>query len=164
FIEDETKGDRIVRPGIKAAANAVRELLFRDLGVPLPACVVQVNAELSPRQVLVSLFEVPSLAFVVPPELADTELAQAVVDRVLPVFRKRAADYLGIAETQVLLDRLEQIAPATVRQVTPKPVSLPLLADILRRLVDEGVSVRDLKGILESLAQVATADKDPRPE
>lgn len=161
FIEDEQKGDRVIRPGLKAATGAVRELLFRDLGVPLPACVVQVNDELPPRHLLLSLFEVPATGFLLPENVAESDLAQAVVDRLLPVFRKRAADYLGIAETQVLLDRLEQIAPATVRQVTPKPVGLPLLADILRRLVEEGVSVRDLKGILESLAQVANADKDP---
>lgn len=35
-----------------------------------------------------------------------------------------------------------------------------LLADVLRRLVEEGVSVRDLRGVLESLAQVAHAEKD----
>lgn len=161
LIEDEQKGDRVVRPGLKAAAGAVRELLFRDLGVPLPACVVQVNHDLPPRHLLLSLFEVPATGFSLPAAVSDADVAQTVVDRLLPVFRKRAADYLGIAETQVLLDRLEQIAPATVRQVTPKPVSLPLLSDILRRLVEENVSVRDLKGILESLAQVATADKDP---
>lgn len=161
LVEDELKGDRIVRPGIKAATNAVRELLFRDLGVPLPACIVQVSDELPARHVLLSLFEVPATGFNLPATVTDAEVAQAIVDRALPVFRKRAADFLGIAETQVLLDRLEQVAPATVRQVTPKPVSLPLLADILRRLVEEGVNVRDLKGILESLAQVATTDKDP---
>lgn len=161
LIEDEQKGDRVVRPGIKAATGAVRELLFRDLGVPLPACIVQVNDDLPPRHVLLSLFEVPATGLLLPAELNDADLAQYIVDRLLPVFRRRAADYLGIAETQVLLDRLEQIAPATVRQTTPKPVGLPLLTDVLRRLVEEGVSIRDLKGILESLAQVATADKDP---
>ena len=36
-----------------------------------------------------------------------------------------------------------------------------LLADVLRRLVEEGVSIRDLRGVLESLAQVAHAEKDP---
>jgi type III secretory pathway component EscV len=45
--------------------------------------------------------------------------------------------------------------------VVPKPLSVTLLTDIMRRLVEEGVSVRDLKGILESLAQVAGTDKDP---
>ena len=40
-------------------------------------------------------------------------------------------------------------------------MSLTLLADILRRLVEEGVSARDLKAVLEALAQVAHVDKDP---
>ncbi len=161
LLDDERKGDRIVRPGIKAATGAVRELLFRDLGVPLPACLVQVNDGLPPRHLVLSLFEVPALEFDLPASVNDGDVAEGILERVLPVFRKRAADYLGIAETQVLLERLEQIAPATVRQVTPKPVSLPLLADVLRRLVEENVCVRDLKGILEALSQAATADKDP---
>jgi type III secretion protein V len=83
------------------------------------------------------------------------------MDRVLPVLRRRAAEFLGIAEAQALLDRLEAIAPATVRQVVPKPVSLTTLTDVLRRLVEEGVSIRDLKGVLEALSQVAQTDKDP---
>jgi type III secretion protein V len=48
-----------------------------------------------------------------------------------------------------------------VRNVVPKPVSLTLLVDVLRRLVEERVSVRDLRGILEALASVAALEKDP---
>jgi len=40
-------------------------------------------------------------------------------------------------------------------------VSLTLLTDILRRLVEERVSIRDLRAILEALAGVATTEKDP---
>jgi len=61
----------------------------------------------------------------------------------------------------VLLDQLEQVAPATVRQVVPKPVPVTLLADVLRRLVEEGICARDLKTILESLALVAQTERDP---
>jgi type III secretion protein V len=68
---------------------------------------------------------------------------------------------LGLAETQRLLDELEQFAPATVRNVVPKPVSLTLLADVLRRLLDERICIRDLRAILESLATVAGVEKDP---
>ena len=60
-----------------------------------------------------------------------------------------------------MLDALEQFAPATVRNVVPKPVSLMLLVDVLRRLVEEGVSVRDLRAILEALSSAATIEKDP---
>jgi type III secretion protein V len=79
---------------------------------------------------------------------------------VLALLRTRAADFLGLAETQRLLDELEQFAPATVRNVVPKPVSLTLLTDILRRLLEERVSIRDLRGILEALSTVAATEKD----
>jgi type III secretion protein V len=48
-----------------------------------------------------------------------------------------------------------------VRNVVPKPVTLTLLTDVLRRLVEERVSIRDLRAILEALASLATTEKDP---
>jgi type III secretion protein V len=160
-IEDEVRGDRVIRPGLRSASNAIRELVFRQLGVPLPACVVRVDPQLSQRELVMSLHEVPSRILQLPEPLTAEDSAQFIVDALLPTLIKRAPDFLGIAETQLLLDRLEQIAPATVRQVVPKPLSLPTLTDVLRRLVEEGVNVRDLKAILESVAQVAQTDKDP---
>jgi type III secretion protein V len=82
-------------------------------------------------------------------------------DRTLAALRARAADFLGLAEVQRLLDELEQFAPATVRNVVPRPVSLVLLADVLRRLVEERLSIRDLRAVLEALSTVAATEKDP---
>jgi type III secretion protein V len=161
LLDDETRGSEIERPGIRAAAAAVRELLFRDLGVPLPPCRIAVSRDLPERHLVLSIHEVPARVIRVPHDVSDERLAEHVVDSVLSVLRDRAADFLGMAETQGLLDQLEQLAPATVRQVVPKPVSLNLLAEILRRLVEEGVSARDLKAVLEALAQVAHVDRDP---
>jgi type III secretion protein V len=160
LLDDDLRGGELKRPGIRSAAGAVQELLFRELGVPMPACRVTVSEELPERAVVLSLHEVPAKLIEVPPSLPDGEVAELVLGEVLAVLRPRAADFLGIAETQVLLDRLEEISPATVRQVIPKPVSLTLLADILRRLIEEGVSIRDLRAVLEALAHVAHADKD----
>lgn len=161
LLDDDVRGGELKRPGIRSSAAAVRELLFRELGVPLPPARVTSSDDLPPRHVVLSVHEVPARVLRIPDEIGDDGMAQIVVDESLLVIRDRAADFLGIAETQVLLDQLEQIAPATVRQVVPKPVPLTLLADVLRRLVEEGISVRDLKGVLEALAQVATTDKDP---
>ena len=77
------------------------------------------------------------------------------------VVRRRAHDLVGIQEVQVMLDQLERAYPALVRNVLPKPVSLPLLTDILRRLVEEGVSIRPLREILEALATHALTERDP---
>ncbi|HMR04418.1 MAG TPA: flagellar biosynthesis protein FlhA [Polyangiaceae bacterium] len=161
LIDDDVRGGELRRAGIRAAGAAVQELLFRELGVPLPKCNVQVDPELPEGSVVLSVHEVPARVITMPEGIADADVAAVVVAESLGVLRPRASDFIGIAETQNLLDQLELLAPATVRQVVPKPVSVPLLADVLRRLVEEQVSVRDMKGILEALSQVASADKDP---
>jgi type III secretion protein V len=73
----------------------------------------------------------------------------------------RAHDMVGLQECQAMLDQLERAYPALVRNVVPKPVPLTLLTDVLRRLVEEGVSIRPLREILEALATYAPNEKDP---
>ena len=160
LLDDDLRGNELRRPGLRSAATALRELVFRELGVPLPPARLSVNRALPPRHVVLALQELPARVLTVPETVADAAVAEAVVGGVLPLLRQRAADFLGIAETQGLLDQLEHIAPATVRQVVPKPISVTQLADVLRRLVEERHSVRDLKGILESLALVGHVEKD----
>jgi type III secretion protein V len=147
--------------GLRAMALGMREQIFADLGVPLPAPRVRVRSELHRRCVVLSLHEVPAKVLHVPDELGDGEVAAWVREPTLELLRGRAADFIGLAEVQRLLDDLEAFAPATVRNVVPKPVSLVLLTDVLRRLVEERVSVRDLRGILEALSTVAVTEKDP---
>ncbi|GAB4216744.1 MAG: SctV family type III secretion system export apparatus subunit BcrD [Sandaracinaceae bacterium] len=74
---------------------------------------------------------------------------------------RRAHELVGLQETQAMLDQVERAYPALVRNVVPKPVPLPLLADVLRRLVEEGVSIRPLREILEALALYGPNEKDP---
>jgi type III secretion protein V len=87
-------------------------------------------------------------------ELAGLEArapAELVVEHLASVARRHASLLLGLQDVQVLLDALEARCPALVRPVLDK-VPLPLLADVLRRLLHEGVSVRNLRGVLEALA------------
>jgi type III secretion protein V len=147
--------------GLRSAMLTLRERLFGELGVALPPPRVRVNPNLPARRALLSLYEVPARVIEIPPEAAPDEIHRLVANHALELLRARAFDFLGLAEVQRLLDELEQIAPATVRNVVPKPVSLTLLVDILRRLVEERISVRDLRAILEALATVASFEKDP---
>jgi type III secretion protein V len=154
----EDGGDRM---GLRSSALALRERLFGELGVPLPQPRVRASAGLPSRHAVVSLFEVPARVVPVPEGVTDAQATVAIAEVAAELLRARAADFLGLAETQRLLDELEQFAPATVRNVVPKPVSLTLLTDVLRRLLEERVSIRDLRAILEALAGVATTEKDP---
>jgi type III secretion protein V len=82
------------------------------------------------------------------------------LDRVLAgaagAIARSAGELVGIQEVQVLLDGLEPSAPALVREVS-RQLPAPLLADVLRRLVVEGVSIRPLRTILEALLEVGGA-------
>jgi type III secretion protein V len=161
-LDSGPAGDDGEPQGLRAVAIAMREHVFAELGAPLPAPRVRVRPGLPERHVVLSLFEVPARVFEVPPgEAEGPELVARVRGETRSLMTARAADFLGLAEVQRLLDELEQFAPATVRNVVPKPVTLTLLCDILRRLVEEGVSVRDLRSILEALSGVAQNEKDP---
>jgi len=149
------------RRGIRGQTVGLREELFAELGVVLPMPRVRVQPTLPPRHALLSIHEVPARVLALPDGLEEADVAGHLAASVRSILRARAADFLGFAEAQRMLDELEQFAPATVRNVVPKPVPLTLLVDVLRRLVEEGVSIRDLRGILEALATAAVAEKDP---
>jgi type III secretion protein V len=157
---DDAAGDP-PREGIRAAALGLRETVFAEIGVPLPPPRVRVAPGLPHRHAVIALFEVPARVVPLSSAATDADTVEELRRAAAELLRARAADFLGLAETQRLLDELEQFAPATVRNVVPKPVSLTLLTDVLRRLVEEGVSIRDLRAILEALAGAATTEKDP---
>jgi type III secretion protein V len=161
FEEDDVRGSEVRRPGLRSAISAVREIVFREYGVPLPPGRLLANEQLPSRHVVLSIHEVPARVFEIPSHVSDALIAEHVVGQALSVLQNRAVDFLGIAETQGLLDELEQVAPATVRQVVPKPIAVTLLADVLRRLAEERVNIRDLRAILEALALVGNSERDP---
>src|SRR5262249_35815730 len=146
-----------VDPSLGEVALEVRGQIFGELGVPLPMPRVRVRGELDARCIVLSLHEGPAPILRVP-AVPDDELAAWGRAPLLETVRAGAADFVNMAEVQRLLDQLESFAPATVRNVVPKPVSLVLLTDILRRLVEERFSVRDLRGILEALSMVAATE------
>ncbi len=83
--------------------------------------------------------------------LAPRAPAEVVVEHLASVARRHAPALLGLQDVQLLLDGLEARCPALVHPVLEK-VTLPVLTDVLRRLLHEGVSVRNLRGVLETLA------------
>ncbi|HLL52308.1 MAG TPA: flagellar biosynthesis protein FlhA [Myxococcaceae bacterium] len=78
-----------------------------------------------------------------------------IAEHLRATLRRRAATLLGVQEVQVLVDALSQQAPALVKEGLGK-VPLPLLTDVLRRLVQEEVSVRNLRAIFETLVSPTT--------
>ncbi len=86
---------------------------------------------------------------------------EVVVAALGAALRRHASEFVGIQETQSMLDALEASHPALVRNTVPKPLTVTLLAEVLRRMAEEGISIRNLRDILEGLAAYAGTEKDP---
>lgn len=80
---------------------------------------------------------------------------------VIEVMRQHAADFVGIQETKLLLDGLDLKFPALLQEVVPARLSIQQVAEVLQRLLREGVSIRDLRCIMESLARWCGKTKEP---
>jgi flagellar biosynthesis protein FlhA len=68
------------------------------------------------------------------------------------VLHTHASELLGREEVQQLLDHIAKEAPKLVEDTVPKVVSLGLLQKVLQGLLEEGVHIRDMKTILETLS------------
>ena len=72
----------------------------------------------------------------------------------------RAAELLGRQEVQQLLDHLGKIAPKLVEDLVPKTLPLGTVQKVLQNLLDEGMHIRDMRTIVETLAESAPRTQD----
>lgn len=77
------------------------------------------------------------------------------------LIKKHGHELLGRQETQNLLDNLAGEYPKLVEELVPNLLSLGVVMRVLQNLLREGVSVRDLRTILETLADWAPVVQDP---
>jgi type III secretion protein V len=84
---------------------------------------------------------------------------EVVVLHLSKFYRQYASDFLGIQEVRAILSFIEKSFPDLVKEVT-RLIPLQKLAEIMRRLVQEQVSIKDLRTILESLSEWGQTEKD----
>lgn len=80
------------------------------------------------------------------------DTATVITTHITEIIRRYAHEILGRQEVQELLDNLSKSAPKLVEEVVPSVVPLGTLQQVLGSLLKEGVSVRDLRSILETVA------------
>src|SRR5574343_343243 len=66
-----------------------------------------------------------------------------------------AAELLGRQEVQQLLDHLQKEIPKLVEDLVPKALPLGTLQKVLQNLLEEGVHIRDMRTIIETVADHA---------
>ena len=89
------------------------------------------------------------------------DCATVVATHLSHLLQVHAARLLGRVETQQLVDHLTKQAPQLIEDVIPKMVNVAALQRVLQFLLEEGVHIRDMRSIVESLAENATQTSDP---
>jgi flagellar biosynthesis protein FlhA len=77
------------------------------------------------------------------------------------LIQTHAAELLGRQEVQQLLDQIGKTAPKLTEDLVPKVLSLSTLHKVLQNLLDEEVPIRDMRTILDVMAEHAPTVKDP---
>jgi flagellar biosynthesis protein FlhA len=73
----------------------------------------------------------------------------------------QAAKLLSRTETQQLVEHVAKLAPKLIEEVVPKMVSIATFQKVLQLLLEESVHIRDIRTIIETLAEYAGAITDP---
>ena len=89
------------------------------------------------------------------------DASTAIATHLNKVLRDSSSELLSHDETQQLLDKLAAKYPKLVEDLVPGKLSLGVLTRTMQNLLAEGVSIRDMRTIVESLTEAATRTQDP---
>jgi flagellar biosynthesis protein FlhA len=76
------------------------------------------------------------------------------------IISMNAAELLGREEVQELLDHISKDAPKLIEDLTPKMLPLSTVQKVLKNLLSEGVHIRDMRTIVETLSEHAHQTQD----
>jgi flagellar biosynthesis protein FlhA len=132
-----------INPG--RALGSVPGTATRDPAFGLPA--VWVNADNREQAI--------SLGYTV------VDAATVIATHLSSIIQAHAAELLGREEVQALLDHVAKDAPKLVEDLVPKLLPVAVVQKVLGNLLGEGVHVRDMRTILETLVEHAPRTQDP---
>jgi flagellar biosynthesis protein FlhA len=97
--------------------------------------------------------EIAGYTVVDAPSVLVTHLSESI--------RRNCHEILTRQDVQVLLDNLKQTNPAVVNELIPAQLTVGQVQRILQNLLAEGISIRNLAGILEKVGDYAAFTKNP---
>ncbi|QQZ28247.1 type III secretion system export apparatus subunit SctV [Thiothrix subterranea] len=162
----------------------IRREFYQDMGVPLPGISLRISSQLNNDNYQISIRGVPvaqgnlkpasATALPATPPSSDKTAADLVASGTRPtpdniqaisfhlayVLRKHASEFIGIQEMHTLYNKLEQSSYTELVREVQRAVNTPKTVDVFRRLLNEGISIRDLRQILGTLVEFGEMEKD----
>ncbi|MCY0387062.1 type III secretion system export apparatus subunit SctV [Robbsia sp. Bb-Pol-6] len=170
------------------AFEAGRRVVTEELGLPFPGIVFWASDQLPGTSYEVLIHDVPvasvdvgagggltngttvaigapgatkatatAVATVAPAASVDREAA--IAEHAIRMLRHEARLFIGVQETQWILERVTPDYPGLVAEVQ-KALPVQRIAEVLRRLLEEQIPIRDIRSILESMVAWGPKEKD----
>ncbi|WP_298608191.1 type III secretion system export apparatus subunit SctV [uncultured Thiothrix sp.] len=183
----ETARDSISLPELNTSFVSVREDFYKDLGVSLEGISISLSKQIEDDTYRISVHGIPvgqGQLGIKKPLLAQTETStspnssqnalpqvlsrgldklnpsQILTRHVAYILRRQAPEFIGVQEIHALMGKLEAAGYATLVQEAQRAVNKTRMVDILKRLLGEGISVRDMRQILGTMVEFGEAEKD----
>lgn len=147
LINEVPMGSSMVRPAMFLVDETAERLRAKDLD-----CVHAVNPATRVSSAWVGKEHSAALE---DQGLQVISAAQLIAQHAGLLLQRNARMFVKVQAVQDMLDALALEAPALVRTIVPGCVSLLRLTEVLGRLVEEEVSIRDLPSILQTIAESA---------
>jgi type III secretion protein V len=147
LLDDVPAGSGRAAAGEALALASPGEL--QEVGI---SCAAELEPLTGARVARIALADAPRAAALAPVRAPLERVAAGAA----AALRAHAHLLVGIQEVQALLDALEPSHPALVREAS-RAVPAPVLAEVLRQLLEEGISIRPLRRILEAVLEAGGA-------
>ena len=98
--------------------------------------------------------QAPSLGYTV------VDAGTVVATHLSNMIQSNAHELLGREETQALLDHIAKDSPKLVEDLVPRVLNLTVVQRVLQNLLSDGVHIRDMRTIIESLAEHGAKTQD----
>ncbi len=145
FLNEVPMGGSLVRPGMHLVNEPADRLREREFD-----CVPATHPATQRPSAWISEADVSAVR---EQGLKAQDAAEVVAQHVGALLTRHARTFVKVQAVQQMLDALEAEAPALVKAVVPNVVTLLQLTEVLGRLVEEEVSIRDLPGILQCIGE-----------
>lgn len=165
-----------LRDNLQLAQNEYRFVFRGQLiarGEVIPGQWLAMNVNNSPvvlngTQTVEPVFQLPAV-WITEVERKNAEIAgyttvdaaSVLVTHFGETIKRYCHQILSRQDVQTLLDNLKQSNPALVNELVPTLLTVGQVQRVLQILLSEGVSIRNLIGILERVADHATVTKNP---
>ncbi len=89
------------------------------------------------------------------------DVSTVVATHLSHILSSHAHELFGYEEAQQILDNLAKQAPKLVEDLVPKTLPLGVVVKVLQNLLQERVTIRDMRRIAETLAEYGSKSQDP---